>query len=215
MPTKLKLVVAYYLLSSIALFVLAPDVWRYLLSAATFVLGAGMALRVGLAAQVARVLTALCACGGLHGVWSGVAALGQGGGVAVLGAGVALLASSALQLWVLLHADVEAWLATDPHDTAPQVRVVRELAPADLPGMMDPRLAGALGFLFGPVGLVYASGTGALGMLIVAAVATLMLQGLGLAISFGACAAWGYLAARDHNLDLAERAHRRRVLAGS
>jgi len=61
----------------------------------------------------------------------------------------------------------------------------------------SPGLAALLGCLFGPLGLLYSTGTGAIVMFVVNLVGFVTV--IGLFITWPICGLWGYLAAKKHN----------------
>jgi hypothetical protein len=66
----------------------------------------------------------------------------------------------------------------------------------------NPGVAFALGFLFGPIGMLYATIGGALAMLCINVVIAIITLGFGLAISWPLCGLWAYFAAKKYNEQL-------------
>jgi hypothetical protein len=64
----------------------------------------------------------------------------------------------------------------------------------------NPGLAALLGCLFGPLGLLYSTTTGAVVMFCVNVIAALTV--IGLFLTWPACGVWGYVAAKAHNKKL-------------
>jgi hypothetical protein len=63
-------------------------------------------------------------------------------------------------------------------------------------------LAVALGFLFGPLGLLYSTVPGAIIMFFVNVVVAFVTLGLGLFLTWPICGLWAYLAAKKYNEQL-------------
>jgi hypothetical protein len=68
-----------------------------------------------------------------------------------------------------------------------------------VPDRRDPVLAALLGFLFGPLGLLYASPLWALVMFGVNLLIAIFTLGIGLLLTWPVCAIVGYVAANNHN----------------
>lgn len=64
-------------------------------------------------------------------------------------------------------------------------------------------LAALLGFFFGPLGMLYATVTGAVVMFVVNLLVAVVTFGFGLALSWPVCALWAAIAASNHNSKLA------------
>ncbi len=60
-------------------------------------------------------------------------------------------------------------------------------------------VAALLGFFFGPLGMLYATGWGALIMFIVTGIAIVFTAGLGLIITNPICAIWSYISVKNKN----------------
>ncbi|MCD8256172.1 MAG: hypothetical protein LUC40_03220 [Oscillospiraceae bacterium] len=63
-------------------------------------------------------------------------------------------------------------------------------------------LAAALGFFFGPLGLLYVTVKGAVIMFFVNCVVGFITLGFGLFLTWPICAIWGYVAANNFNKEL-------------
>jgi hypothetical protein len=68
-------------------------------------------------------------------------------------------------------------------------------------------LAAALGLFFGPLGMLYSTGLGALVMFLVNLVLVPLTLGLGLLVTAPVCAVWAAQAASEHNRKLLRPAH--------
>lgn len=68
-------------------------------------------------------------------------------------------------------------------------------------------VAALLGFFFGPIGMIYATGLGALVMFGVNVVIGILTFGLGLFLTWPVCAIWAGVAAGNHNARARQQAH--------
>lgn len=74
-----------------------------------------------------------------------------------------------------------------------------------------PKSAGtafALGLFFGPLGMLYSTGLGAVVMFIVTPVVAFFTVGFGLLLTQPVCAIWAAMAASSHNTRISQQAHR-------
>lgn len=62
----------------------------------------------------------------------------------------------------------------------------------------------ALTFLFGPLGMLYSTVSGAIIMCIASAIVAFLTLGLGLLLTWPICIIWGYRATKTHNRKLLE-----------